>query len=178
MISNLCILREHTYINKINWYHGNCKRHWTPWQEIWNCGRVLLPLGDMLAARGGETAVVTVECMERVWWTLSVPHVKSSPTKSEREGVWCLCAEMHDLWQRDMGNEIVQRRTSQKGWDEDVRWMCRTSQCERKKNEDLLRSMGLVRIGQVMRKNSCWQEITWETPQNMGRNNQWRHKSI
>ena len=34
-----------------------------------------------------------------------------------------------------------------------VRWMCRASICERKKNEDLLKSMGLVRIGQVMRKS-------------------------
>ena len=34
-----------------------------------------------------------------------------------------------------------------------VRWMCRASLCERKKNEDLLQSMGLVRIGQVMRKS-------------------------
>ena len=34
-----------------------------------------------------------------------------------------------------------------------VTWMCRTSLCERKKNEDLLQSMGLARIGQVMRKS-------------------------
>ena len=34
-----------------------------------------------------------------------------------------------------------------------VRWMCRTSLCERKKNEDFLQSMHLVRIGQVMRKS-------------------------
>ena len=32
-----------------------------------------------------------------------------------------------------------------------VRWMCRVSLCDRKRNEDLLQSMGLVRIGQVMR---------------------------
>ena len=31
--------------------------------------------------------------------------------------------------------------------------MCRTPLCERKKNENLIQSMGLVRIGQVMRKS-------------------------
>ena len=51
-----------------------------------------------------------------------------------------------------MGNEIVQHRT-EKAEMRMVRWMCRASLCERKKSEDLLQSMGLVRIGQVIRKS-------------------------
>ena len=47
-------------------------------------------LGDMLAARGGKTAAVTAR-IQSVWKkfsrTLSLPHFKGNPTKSEREGV-------------------------------------------------------------------------------------------
>ena len=113
-------------------------------------------LGDMLAARGGETAAVTAR-IQSAWKKFRElsPFLTSRATPLKVKGkVYDACVRKcmtygSETWA--MKSSSVER--IEKAEMRMVRWMCRATLCERKKNEDLLQSMGLVGIGQVMRKS-------------------------
>ena len=113
-------------------------------------------LGDMLAARGGETAAVTAR-IQSAWKKFRElsPFLTSRATPLKVKGkVYDACVRKCMTY----GSETWATKSSsveriEKAEMRMVRWMCRASLCDRKRNEDLLQSLGLVKIGQVMRKS-------------------------